>query len=412
MAVRPIPWEGPERFRLATPAAALALGAVAAGLVVASGVLSLATHDPWPTNDGLIVVLMAAVASVGVVIARREPRNAVGWILIALALVVLFDAVDRLYLVLDYREHGGSLPVGAVFVFWGGAVTIFPQLLGFAAILLFPEGRPGSRFWRRALQVYVVLAAVFVLTQVVGEARIISGFDARVGIRGRPDETQPASGLASSGWFLAPIFVAFWLAFVGVQIARWRRATGDRREQLKWLMAGGAISVVSAVTIAVAGDSASATSRVVVDAATVGIAALPIAIGVGILKYRLYDIDRLISRTVSYAVLTGLLAGVFVGIVAFSTEVLPFSSPVAVAASTLAAAALFNPLRARIQRLVDRRFNRTRYDAEALVAAFAGRLRHAVALETIELELLDAVNRAVVPASASVWLRQGEIQRR
>ena len=120
----------------------------------------------------------------------------------------------------------------------------------------------------------------------------------------------------------------------------------------------------------------------------VSVVALPVGIGVGILKYRLYEIDRLISRTLSYLIITGLLAGVFVGIVALATDVLPFSSPVGVAASTLAAAALFNPLRLRVQRLVDRRFNRARYDAEAIVAAFTLRLRDAVDLDTVRGELL------------------------
>jgi hypothetical protein len=116
-------------------------------------------------------------------------------------------------------------------------------------------------------------------------------------------------------------------------------------------------------------------------------------------------IDRLISRTLSYLIITGLLAGVFVGIVVLTTDVLPFSSPVGVAASTLAAAALFNPLRLRVQRLVDRRFNRARYDAEAIVAAFTMRLRDAVDLDTVRHELLAAVDGAVQPAHASLWLR-------
>src|SRR4029077_1387596 len=145
--------------------------------------------------------------------------------------------------------------------------------------------------------------------------------------------------------------------------------------------------------------------QLVSDTGTLGLAALPISIGVGILKYRLYEIDRLISRTLSYLILTSLLVGVFVGIVVLATDVLPFSSPVAVAASTLAAAALFNPLRLRVQRLVDRRFNRARYDAEAIVAAFTMRLRDAVDLDTVRGELLRAVNGAVQPAHASVWIR-------
>ena len=141
------------------------------------------------------------------------------------------------------------------------------------------------------------------------------------------------------------------------------------------------------------------------NASSLLILALPVCMGVAILRYRLYDIDRLISRTLSYLIITGLLVGVFVGIVVVATDVLPFSSPVAVAASTLAAAALFNPLRLRVQRLVDRRFNRARYDAEAIVSAFTLRLRDAVDLETVRRELLAAVDGAVQPAYASVWIR-------
>ena len=134
--------------------------------------------------------------------------------------------------------------------------------------------------------------------------------------------------------------------------------------------------------------------------------ALPISIGVGILKYRLYEIDRLISRTISYTIVTGLLVGIFAGLVLLSTRALPLSSPIGVAAATLAAAALFTPLRRRTQRVVDRRFNRARYDAEATVTALSAQLRDAVELETIRRELLRAVDRAVEPEQSYVWLRR------
>jgi hypothetical protein len=133
--------------------------------------------------------------------------------------------------------------------------------------------------------------------------------------------------------------------------------------------------------------------------------------GVGILKYRLYEIDRLISRTLSYALLTALLVGTFIGLVALTTDTLDLSGRVGVAASTLVAAALFNPLRLRIQRLVDRRFNRAHYDAEATVAAFTARLRDAVEIDAVRADLLDAVNRAVQPTQASVWIRQEVVKR-
>ena len=130
-------------------------------------------------------------------------------------------------------------------------------------------------------------------------------------------------------------------------------------------------------------------------------------IGVAVLKYRLYEIDRIISRVISYAIITAVLAGVFAGVVVLATEALPFKTPVAVAASTLVAAALFNPLRRRVQHMVDRRFNRARYDAEAVVAAFTARLRQTVDVDTLQGDLTDVVHRAFQPAHVSVWLTPG-----
>jgi hypothetical protein len=140
--------------------------------------------------------------------------------------------------------------------------------------------------------------------------------------------------------------------------------------------------------------------------AWMGVTALPVSIGVGILKYRLYEIDRIISRTLAYAIVTGLLVGVYAGLVLLATEVLRFSSPVAVAASTLVAAALFNPVRRRVQHVVDRRFNRARYDADRMVTAFAVRLQDAVDSDAVRADLATMVHTALEPAHVSVWLRQ------
>jgi hypothetical protein len=146
------------------------------------------------------------------------------------------------------------------------------------------------------------------------------------------------------------------------------------------------------------------TQPVVNDVTVLTAAALPVCLGVAILKYRLYELDRIISRVVSYTLITALLGGLFVGLVLLATRVLPFRTPVAVAASTLVAAALFNPLRRRVQHVVDRRFNRSRYDAEAVVAAFTARLRHTVDLDTVRLDLLGVAEDAFAPAHVSVWL--------
>jgi len=132
---------------------------------------------------------------------------------------------------------------------------------------------------------------------------------------------------------------------------------------------------------------------------------LPISIGVGVLKYRLYEIDRLVSRTLSYAIVTGLLVGVYVAMIALTTRLIPLSSSVGVAASTLAAVGLFTPVRRRVQHRVDRRFNRASYDAEAMVGSFTSRLRDAVNLDAVRGDLLGAVNAAVEPSHLSLWIR-------
>src|SRR5207245_2763786 len=134
------------------------------------------------------------------------------------------------------------------------------------------------------------------------------------------------------------------------------------------------------------------------------VALVPIAIGIAVLRYRLYDIDRVISRTLAYAIVTGLLAGIYAGLVLLATQVLRFSSPVAVAAATLAAAALFSPMRRRVQRIVDRRFNRARYNADTTVAAFAARLKDAVDLDAVQADLTSGVQQTLEPAHVSVWI--------
>jgi hypothetical protein len=274
--------------------------------------------------------------------------------------------------------------------------------------VLFPDGRLPPR-WRRRLRVYLGIATFFMVCQFVGETTVSFGTNVRVGLSGHYAGSGSPTGLLgqvqSLSWLLGPVFVGFWLSFVGYQVAAWRRSTGERREQLKWLAVGAGCCVAGAVGVVLFGDGSALTDKLLAVVAALAVSAFPLSIGVGILKYRLYEIDRLISRTFSYVIITGVLAGVFVGIVFLATDVLPFSSPVAVAASTLAAAALFNPLRLRVQRLVDRRFNRARYDAEAIVTAFTLRLRDAVDLDTVRGELLLAVDRAVEPAHASVWIR-------
>jgi hypothetical protein len=188
-------------------------------------------------------------------------------------------------------------------------------------------------------------------------------------------------------------------------IVRFRRSGREQRLQLKWFMYA---SIVAAVVILTVGEF----SNGPLPAVEIVFPLVPVAVGIAILKYRLYDIDRLISRTLAYAIVTGLLVGVYAGLVLLATQVFGFRTPVAVAAATLAAAALFAPVRRRVQHLVDRRFNRVRYDADRTASEFAARLRDAVDLDAVRADLLAVVNRAVEPAHLSVWIAEAGRERR
>jgi uncharacterized membrane protein YfcA len=184
---------------------------------------------------------------------------------------------------------------------------------------------------------------------------------------------------------------------------RYRRAGTAERAQLKWLVYVGAVIVVAALA------SVPVASINLQNATGTGAVALvPMAIGIAVMRYRLYDIDRIISRTVAYAIVTGLLAGAYAGLVLLATHVLRLHAPVAVAAATLAAAALFTPVRRRVQRAVDRRFNRVRYDGDRIVEEFAAGLKDAVDLETVRTGLAGVVNQAPEPAHVSVWVNERE----
>ena len=198
-----------------------------------------------------------------------------------------------------------------------------------------------------------------------------------------------------------------WLASLTGQVLSYQRSSGERRQQLKWLLAGAVAAAVGLVASFEILSNLGVPAAVVNLITALGWFAFPACLGVGILKYRLFDIDRLISRTLAYALLTGLLVGIYAGLVLLATEVLQFSSTWAVAASTLVAAALFTPLRRRVQRAVDRRFNRARYDADRMVDAFAARLQDAVDLDMVHADLVHVVGSALEPAHVSVWLGEG-----
>ena len=220
------------------------------------------------------------------------------------------------------------------------------------------------------------------------------------------------NGPSSPGWWnvlqgavFAAIGLSGLLVLVG-QLASFRRASGERRQQLKWLLGGLSACLAGVVAASALGREHGAWTVVASVAAVLAIFAVPVSMAVAILKYRLYDIDRIISRTVAYTIITGLLVGVYAGLVLLATQVFGFHSAVSVAAATLAAAALFSPVRVRVQWVVDRRFNRARYDTERTVAAFAARLKDTVDLDSVHDQLAGVVHQALEPAHVSVWINK------
>ncbi len=384
---------------------AILLCAVLTLLLAGWIVLALQAHQLF--NYGANVFAELAFGAVGFVLALRQPRNAIGWLLLLTAIFAAFFNDARFYSILDYRLHHGTLPLGALAeITVGSGLALLAVVTGAPCILLFPDGRLPSPRWRWVWWAYLVISFLIVAGSVIGELGIL-GQRMQVDASGNPTN-NPTGFLANFQYLFLLLFplIAIWLSWVVYQVHSYRRSTGERRQQLKWVSAGAAVCLVGIVAQFVLSSNPSGLGRVAHALSEFGIAAFPVSIGIAMLKYRLYEIDRLVSRTLSYAIVTGLLVGMYVGVVTLITRGLGFSSPVAVAASTLAAVALFNPLRVRIQRVVDRRFNRARYDADATIATFTARLRDAVDLETVRSELLEVVNRAVEPTHASVWIKR------
>jgi hypothetical protein len=380
------------------------LGGIAVALLAAMVPLSVLAQL---LGEGIVALVIGVPCmAVGFIVARRQPHNPLGWLFLVIAIFLFVPTVGGDYAYLNY-VLGHHLPFAAAGLavdgLWSEGLALF-----IVAILLFPDGRLPSRFWRWALRVWCAAFAVLLIASVIATVGALAAHPIRIDTSG---------GLIALdnpvGWFAAVnhgcliVLLTLSVAFIGRQVLSWRRSSGERRQQLKWLASGAAVSIVSLVLAAAFSTSSGSTATVaqwLESVAWFGLAALPVSIGVAILRYRLYDIDRIISRTLAYALVTGLLVGVFAGLVLLTTNVLSLSSPVAVAASTLAAAALFNPLRQRVQRVVDRRFNRTRYNADRTVAEFAAGLKDAMDVTAVREDLTSVVQQTLEPAHISLWI--------
>jgi hypothetical protein len=348
--------------------------------------------------DGAVgIVFVTAFATVGALLAWKRPGNPIGWLLSAIALANA-GAGQAVWL--------ARFPRTLTLADWLGWIWLLGLGLCVFVVLLFPTGNLPSRRWRPVAWA----AGAGLAGWVLGNAFAPTIISATPSTPNPVGLTGPAGDIfkimAAGG---AVLIVATALAAVLSLAFRYRRARTAERAQLKWLVYAAALIVAVLLAEVPAGQIAGGGSAAnnLRNAMSIGaIALVPVAIGIAVLRYRLYDIDRVISRTVAYAIVTGLLVGVYAGLVLLATPVFGSRKPVTVAAATLAAAALFSPVRRRVQRGVDRRFNRARYDADKTVAAFAIRLKDAVDLDTVQADLASAVQQALEPAHVSIWLAE------
>jgi hypothetical protein len=373
-----------------------------AALTILALTIDLLTGKPEPLATRIaalaFITLAVPLAVVGALIAARRPGNRVGILLLVAGLSIGVVAVAEKLTSYGVRAPG-TVP-GLGLIGWVSNLAWVPAILVLLLLpVLFPDGQPPSPRWRPVVWAIVAGAAVTtVLAALIPTIAIEPSLRSPLAL---PDPAGAAVERVLRLLFLGiPVAAAIAMA---AMIVRFRRARGVERQQLKWLAyAGGVVVVASAAEDTWLGGWPTA-------AATVLLWAIPAAIGIAILRYHLYDIDRIINRTLVYGLLTALLAGVYAGAVLVLGQAFggvgkdPPSW--AVAGATLAVAALFRPTRRRIQQAVDRRFNRRRYDAVRTVEAFSARLRQEIDLEALSAELLAVVNHTMQPTAVSLWLR-------
>ena len=359
-------------------------------LLALSLVIGFTGGETWNVVFAFIPVAIA-FAVVGALVAARTGNN-LGWLLLGTGVGAAVVLVTRAY---AERVPAAGLP-GAAWVAWVFTVVLWvtaPLLV--LPLLLFPDGRLPSPRWQPVVWVVIIDWLALMVCPALSDVNFSSNF---------PRLRDPVMLVAPLGtaYNLAEVvWTLVFLAGAAAMIVRFRRSGHEQRLQLKWFMYASAVAAVIVLAASQFGGNDP------LAAFEIAFTLIPAAVGIAILKYRLYDIDRIISRTLAYAIVTGLLIGVYAGLVLLATQVFGLHTPVAVAAATLAAAALFNPLRRRVQHVVDRRFNRVRYDADQTVAAFAARLRDAVDLDPVRTDLVAVVNSAVEPAHISVWIAGG-----
>jgi hypothetical protein len=389
----------------------LAIGIVAVclamlGFIVVSLVAPRGSMPNHPTWLGVVCFMSVFVAFplVGGLIAIRRPGHPIGWLFLAIAVGMTMTIFSTEYV---NRAIFLGWPLPAIeLVAWAGSWMLLPAIgIAFTLVpLLFPDGRFLGRGWRLVGGLATVVLIVGAIAWALPAGPIRGTGDRILNPIALPAElTDLVHTVSDLAFVLLALLGAASIASLGL---RFRRGDPVERAQIKWFaFAALAFLVALSGAFAIGNEEA-------MTAAFGCLACIPIATGIAILRYRLFDIDRIVSRTIGWLAVTAVLASVFAGGVVLAQAVLePVTggSTIGVAASTLVAAALFSPVRSRVQRAVDRRFNRARYDAERTAAAFAERLRDEVDLETLRADLGAVAIRTLEPASVAVWVREGRV---
>ena len=348
-----------------------------------------------------VVLAAVSAATVGAVVASRRYRHPVGWLLLATGLTMVADLGVNAYVRYGVVVRPGSLPgarylAGVSF----GIFLVWISLAGFV-LLLTPTGSLPSPRWRWWARVAAGGPVLLMLNAAIDPQPLYPAYPEV----GNPLAVSALRPLQVAVGIAGGVIILISLVVAAVSLVlRYRRARGTERLQLRWLAFAAGLAAGLLVVALVAGFVVG-NDAVVLAALGAMVALLPLATGAAILRYRLYDIDRIISRTLAYGLLTVLLGGGYAAVVLGLGQLLGRDSSLVVAGATLAVAAVFQPARRRIQALVDRRFNRRRYDAARMIEAFSARLRDEVDLDMLSVELLSVVERTVQPSQAWLWLR-------